>query len=332
MGLSLERVASLREELERMNGSARRWRSLEGSAVLARLQQGEQVLGGLALVTDGLERPLGPRDLVFAEDIARRCTLALEKARLFKELQDAIHVRDEFIGIAAHELRTPLTALKLHLQGLVRQVPRGEQANGMMSRLHAVVRQTSRLSRLVESLLDVRRLNTGQLELKREEVNLVELVEEVLERLEGDLARAGCELHVRAESPVVGWFDRIQLEQVLMNLVGNAMKFGARHPIDVEVGWQGDWARISVRDEGIGVAPEELERIFGRFERAVSSREYGGLGLGLFLTRQIVEAHGGTIRVESQPGAGATFTVLLPAPPRPPLYPSTPEATASAPV
>ncbi len=98
------------------------------------------------------------------------------------------------------------------------------------------------------------------------------------------------------------------------------------------MGWQGDWARIVVRDQGIGVAPEELERIFGRFERAVSSREYGGLGLGLFLTKQIVEAHGGTIRVESQPGAGATFTVLLPAPPRPPLYPSTPETAASAPV
>jgi signal transduction histidine kinase/integral membrane sensor domain MASE1 len=332
VGLAPGRVEALRETLTRLDGSARRWRSLEGTTVLARLQQGGQVLGGLALVTDGRERPLGPRDLVFAEDLARRCALSLEKARLFKEAQEAIQVRDEFIGIAAHELRTPLTALKLHLQGLMRQVPRGEEANGMMSRLHAVVRQTSRLSRLVESLLDVRRLNTGQLELQREEVNLIELVEEVLERLEGDLERAGCETHVRAESPVLGWFDRIQLEQVLMNLLGNAMKFGARHPIEVEVGWQGDWARISVRDQGIGVAPEELERIFGRFERAVSSREYGGLGLGLFLTKQIVEAHGGTIRVESQPGAGATFTVLLPAPPRPPLYPSAPETAASAPV
>jgi signal transduction histidine kinase/integral membrane sensor domain MASE1 len=332
VGLAPGRMEGLREQLGRMTASARRWRSLDGSTVVARLQQGGRVLGGLALVTDGRERPLGPRDLVFAEDLARRCTLALENARLFRELQDAIHIRDEFIGIAAHELRTPLTALKLQLQGLVRQVPRGEQANGLMSRLHAVVRQTSRLSRLVESLLDVRRLNTGQLELEREEVNLVELVEEVLERLEGDLERAGCELHVHSESPVRGWFDRTQLEQALMNLLGNAMKFGAHRPIDVEVGWQGDWARISVRDQGIGVAPEELERIFGRFERAVSSREYGGLGLGLFLTKQIVEAHGGTIRVESQPGAGATFTLLLPAPPRPPLYPQAPETAAQAPV
>jgi signal transduction histidine kinase len=123
---------------------------------------------------------------------------------------------------------------------------------------------------------------------------------------------------------VPGLWDRTQLEQALTNLLGNALKFGAGRPIEIEVEALEGRARLIIRDHGIGMAPEALERVFGRFERAVSTREYGGLGLGLFLTRQIVEAHGGTIQASSQPGAGATFVLELPASPLPPRYDSEP--------
>jgi signal transduction histidine kinase len=319
-GLTPELEARLREDLRRLEGPSRRGLGPEGASVLARIQHRGRVLGGLVLVMADRTHPPGSRMVTFAEDLAHHCALALESARLHAESQQAILARDEFIAVAAHELRTPLTALKLRMQSLLRLLRRGPATEEMLSGFHAAARQVSRLGRLVESLLDVGRINTGRLELEREPVDLVELVGDLVEHLSGELERAGCEVRVRTQGRVTGLWDRTRLEQALTHLLSNALKFGAGHPIELTVESRDGQARLLVRDQGIGVAPEALERIFGRFERAVSSREYGGLGLGLFLTQRIVEAHGGRIQVTSQPGAGATFLLELPASPQPPAH------------
>ncbi|HYO66905.1 MAG TPA: HAMP domain-containing sensor histidine kinase, partial [Archangium sp.] len=287
----------------------------EGASVLARIQHQGRPLGGLALVRAGHSHPARSRVMALAEDLAHHCALALENARLLGQFQSAVQVRDEFITVAAHELRTPLTALKLQLRNLQRPLSQGSSGELLLGRFQAVSRQVSRLGRLVEGLLDVGRLNTGRLPLEREPVELGGLVQDVVERFSEELGRAHCEVSLSLQPHVTGMWDRTRLEQALGHLLGNAVKFGGGRPIRLQVSQWGGTARLVVEDEGIGVSPEALERIFGRFERAVPSREYGGLGLGLFLTRQIVEAHGGTIRATSQPGEGATFVLELPASP-----------------
>ncbi|MFY0562989.1 MASE1 domain-containing protein [Archangium lansingense] len=312
-GLSREVEERLREALRSLARPSERQLGPEGACVLARIQHRGRLLGGLALVQAGHTHLVRLRSLAFAEDLAHHCALALENARLLGQFQAAVHIRDEFITVAAHELRTPLTALKLQLQSLQRPLRQSPDAEPLLARLHSVSRQVSRLGRLVESLLDVGRLNTGRLQLEREPLELGGLVQDVVERFSEDLGRAGCAVSLSLQPHVTGLWDRNRLEQALSHLLGNAVKFGAGRPIGIQVEQGGDMARLIVEDQGIGVSPEALGRIFGRFERAVPSREYGGLGLGLFLTRQIVEAHGGTIQVTSQPGEGATFVLELPA-------------------
>jgi signal transduction histidine kinase len=163
----------------------------------------------------------------------------------------------------------------------------------------------------------VSRIRAGRLALKHETVDFAALLQEVVNRAEADAAGAGCQLVLRAESPVIGRWDRLRLEQVVTNLLSNALKYGAAHPVELSVFQDGSNARLTVRDHGIGIAPEHQARIFQRFERAVSERHYGGFGLGLWIVRQIVESLGGDIRVESLPGQGATFTVSLPVEPPP---------------
>ncbi|MFP2909547.1 CHASE domain-containing protein [Pyxidicoccus sp. 3LFB2] len=237
-----------------------------------------------------------------------------EQQRLASEARTAVTVRDEFLGVAAHELRTPLTSLKLQLQLLYRQLRQGGpvDAQRLERGVASCERQTTRLSQLVDSLLDVSRLMHGRMELRNEPLELGEVVRELVRRFESDAQAASVKLTVDAPAAVHGRWDRLRLEQVLTNLVSNALKYGHGAPVEVRVRGEGDHACLEVRDRGIGIAPEDARRIFGRFERAVSSRNYGGLGLGLFITRQLVEALGGTISVESIPGQGSTFIVRLP--------------------
>ncbi|QRK11674.1 MASE1 domain-containing protein [Archangium violaceum] len=316
-GMTPEEEAGLLVGLRGLTEPSRRHLGPEGASVLVRIQHRGRLLGSLALLQAGHTHPLRPRLVSFAEDLAHHCALALANAHLFEQFQAAIHARDEFIAVAAHELRTPLTALQLQMRSLPRLLQQVPASEPLLARHQSLARQVSRLGRLVESLLDVGRINTGQLRLEREPVDLGELVHDVVEHLSGELERAGCEVSVSAQAHVTGLWDRTRLEQVLTNLLGNALKFGAGQPIELRVETRGSRARLVVTDHGIGMKPEALERIFGRFERAVSSREYGGLGLGLFLTRQIVEAHGGSIQAQGLPGEGATFILELPTSPSP---------------
>lgn len=242
-----------------------------------------------------------------------------------KEAGEAIQARDEFLSIASHELRTPLSALVLQLAGLQNAL-REAKVQGLPGKLTGkvdkAIKATGRLTSLVDSLLDVSRIASGRLQLQPDEHDLAEVARDLIEREADAARRAGCELRYHAEAPIRGFWDRVRVEQILANLLSNAMKYGAGKPVEVTVAAAGDAATIAVQDHGIGISKVDLERIFGRFERAVSARNYGGLGLGLYITRQLVEAHGGTIRVTSEPGAGAVFVVILP---RRPEYRARPE-------
>ncbi|QRK08955.1 DUF4118 domain-containing protein [Archangium violaceum] len=238
-----------------------------------------------------------------------------ERERLLVELQEAVRLRDEFLSIASHELNTPLTPLNLRLQSLARRLaaePDAPLAARITKEVEVMRQQVKRLADLVSNLLDVSRISTGRMRLRVEEVDLSEVTREVVARFKSEAERAGCALELHAREPVVGMWDRLRLEQILTNLLSNSIKYGAGRPIHIHVEEDDNQARLEVRDEGIGIKPEAMGRIFNRFERAVSERHYGGLGLGLYVTRQIVDALSGTVRAESTPGQGATFTVELP--------------------
>ncbi|MFL5345126.1 MAG: GAF domain-containing protein [Hyalangium sp.] len=249
------------------------------------------------------------------EGLAAQAAVALDNALLYRQAQLAASLRDEFLQVAAHELRTPTTSLTLNVQSLLRAA---KETGAVLSpeklraRLEGVERSAGKLNVLVSELLDISRITSGSLHLAWEEVDLSAVVREVASRFEAQAAQAHAPIHVAADGPLVGRWDRLRLEQIVTNLLSNALKYGAGHPVAVDTRVIGAHAQLTVRDEGIGIAPEALPRIFGRFERAVSERHYGGLGLGLYITRQIVVALGGTVHVESLPGQGATFTVELP--------------------
>ncbi|MDP9311564.1 MAG: ATP-binding protein [Chloroflexota bacterium] len=254
--------------------------------------------------------------VVSVNDITQRKRAEEERERLYREAQEAIQARDEFLSIASHELKTPLTALQLQLQMLLRSASKNGGAKltpeRLLQKLHLADQQTDRLAGLINDLLDVARIRTGRIEIRLEEVDLTEVVRDVLARFEEQITQAGCSVWLRAEAPLLAHWDRSRLEQVFTNLLSNAIKYGPGKPIEIWVNGDATTAELTVQDHGIGIAPEHLERIFVRFERAVSANHYGGLGLGLYIVRQIVEALGGTIRVTSELGHGSTFTVALP--------------------
>jgi len=274
--------------------------------------------------------------LGLAVDVTQREREARWRAQLFAEAEEAraaaeqmVRLRDEFLSVASHELKTPLTSLSLQLHTLLkraRQATRPEDAE-TAQRLEKAQRQLYKLARMMDELLDVSRLAEGRLRLELSDVDLVQLVREVLERFQEEALRTRTRLELRAQGPVVGRWDRTKLEQVVTNLVSNALKYGAGTPVEVQVQSSGALALLEVKDHGIGIAPENLERIFGKFERAVPVRQYGGFGLGLYIVRQLVEALGGGVDAESTPGAGATFHLVLPlAGPESRLEPPPPQA------
>lgn len=224
----------------------------------------------------------------------------------------AIEARDAFLSVAGHELRTPLTSALLQVQGAQRLVRDLDCGESLERRLGKVAASIERLGSLVDVLLDVSRLGMGRLAIDRCTYDLSAVVATVADRFGEEARRAGVALRARVEPGVQAEGDPLRIEQVVANLVSNAIKYGRGQPVDVEMRRVDGRARLSIQDRGIGIAPENLERIFDRFERGVSERHFGGLGLGLWIARQIVEASGGTIAVASRPGEGSIFTVELP--------------------
>jgi PAS domain S-box-containing protein len=236
-----------------------------------------------------------------------------EQKQAHEQSRAALRLRDEFLSIASHELRTPLTTLRLQMDGLVRlaAAPRESREARLSQKIDAAVRQVDRLSSLIDSLLDVSRVSTGQLRLQREIFDLAETARDVVERWREAAAAAGSELRWTLDGPVIASWDRMRLEQVLINLISNAIKYGAGKPIDVVIDTEQPEVRLSVSDRGIGIDVDDQQRIFGRFERAVAVDNYGGLGLGLYIARQIAEGHGARIEVDSRPGVGSTFSLVF---------------------
>jgi signal transduction histidine kinase/PAS domain-containing protein len=268
----------------------------------------EQLVGALTLLAPQ-GRSYSGADLKVAEQLARRAALSIENARLFRRVRQAVSARDEFLSIAAHEIRGPINAIHLAVQAIRQQKAPLE----MFPRLFEVVeRQDRRLSQFVGQLLDLGRIRAGRLELEYESVDLVEVVRDATTRLGSDLARSGSSLSVRAPARVVGQWDRSRMDQVVTNLVSNAMKFGRGQPIEIELEAAKGWARLVVRDHGIGTSEEVRARAFQPFERGVSLRHYGGLGLGLYIVKTIVDALGGFVDAESAAGRGTAMMVTLP--------------------
>jgi PAS domain S-box-containing protein len=225
--------------------------------------------------------------------------------------EEAVRIRDDFVAVAGHELKTPLAAMLLQIQVLRRTMRKGQQVN-LDERVDKIARSGSRLERLVEQLLDVSRITAGRLHLDPAPCDLAEVAKDVAERFVDVSAQAGCEVSVHVDGQVEGVWDRQRLEAVIANLLSNAIKFGPGKPIEIGVARDLGAAVIRVRDHGIGIDPGDRQKLFRRFERALAARDYGGFGLGLWICRNIIEASGGTIEVESRPERGSTFTVRLP--------------------
>lgn len=248
-------------------------------------------------------------DVAVAAAVAARVSVALENERLYAQMTEAVTAREEFISIAAHELRTPLTSLQLRLQSIQRD---GGFEERIRERIGRAQEQSARLARLVDLLLDASRAQWNALRLQRQPVQLAALAQDVVERFAEQATQAGSPLKLEIKGDPMGDYDRLRLEQVLTNLLSNALKFGQGRPVTVVVEEDHGEARLLVHDEGMGVNEATRQKLFDRFWRGVSVEHFGGLGLGLYLSRHLVEAHGGRIVALERPGPGATFVVSLP--------------------
>jgi signal transduction histidine kinase len=294
---------------------------------------------------DVLYKPLDARAVkgkvqVFAaqyqqREAMRRQVEALELARQQQEatlaelnaaqaqLQRALAMRDEFMSMVSHEMRTPLNTLYLETQLRKMQLERGNMAAFGAEQLQRMVarddRQIQSIIRLIDDMLDVSRIRSGKLSLRPGWVELSGLLRRVVHDLTPQAATAGCTLGLDAATPVSGWWDEFRIEQIVVNLLTNALRYGGQQPVEVALVVEQDWVRIEVRDRGPGVAPEQQEKIFEPYERGVGNEVPSGLGLGLYISRELAEVHEGTLTLRSTPGEGATFVLALPRRDAPPL-------------
>ena len=243
--------------------------------------------------------------------------VAVERERLLEERRQAVEARDHFLAVAAHELRTPLATLTLlvdHLLAMLRDSPTVDSSPviGQVQQLTMLKRQVERLSALVVEMLDISRITSGTLDLVPGPVDLRDVVREVIDRFDLEIQRGHVAVSVDAPEPVRGFWDAARVDRVVTNLMANALKYGAGRPVEVSVRVEGSWALVVIRDHGVGIPDEEQRKIFGPFARAVAARHHAGLGLGLWISEQIVHASGGRIKVDSRPEEGSTFTVELP--------------------
>ncbi len=275
-----------------------------------------EVLGGLFLghKDSGI---FTKQDEEIVEGLAAQAAIAMENGKLYLKLQDSLKDRDTFLSIASHELKTPLTSLTLQSQMRRRQLAKGDtdafQIDNLKKMFESDIKQLTSLNRLIDDMLDISRMRTGRLELNKEIFDLNNLVHEIVERFQSQIEEACDKFTFDSQEVCLIEADPYRIEQVIVNLLTNAMKYGKGKPLEIKVfsDHLKEKAFLCVSDNGMGVSEVDQERIFSRFERAVSPNEVSGLGLGLAIVKDIVEAHHGEIHLESEVGVGSTFTIAL---------------------
>lgn len=284
------------------------------SLIIVPLKGREKTFGVMSLMNSSSNRYFNSEDLLLAEEIAQKVSLAIDNSLLYEKAKTGIRIRDEFLNIASHELKTPLTSLQLQLQILMKNYHQEPSltSDKLLSMLDSSERQVKRLSQLINNLLDVSRISSKNLELVKETVNLIEVVNDVTSRFEQAISLSGSELRIVKQKKIIGYWDRFRIDQVITNLLSNALKYGQGKPITLDINLENDVALVKIKDRGIGIEESNLQKIFDRFERTETARQYGGLGLGLYIVKQIVEAHEGKISVKSKVNYGSEFTIRLP--------------------
>lgn len=232
------------------------------------------------------------------------------------ELEAELVARDEFIAAIGHELRNPVSPVFLHLERLVNAARHAKEggvaASWLLPQLDAFSRRLQKFILVLDRILDVSRMRAGRVDLVFEEVDLSEVVRDTAESFERELAASRSSLSLSIEQPVVGTWDKLRLEQITSNLLSNAIRYGDSRPIEVSTRMDGNQARLTVRDHGVGIADEDQQRIFERFERAEGGQKRQGFGVGLWIVKQLVQSMGGTVELCSRPGEGSTLTVTVP--------------------
>jgi PAS domain S-box-containing protein len=308
------------------------------SLLVLPLRTRREMLGALVIAASSADRAMTDDKLPLAEVLAERAALAIENAKLYTEqvearrkVEDLSRLKDEFLSIASHELRTPVTSIKGYTQLAKMLIKEGDLSTSD-EYLDIALDQIERMSRLILELLDVSRIETGRLEIRRENIAWAHFVRDVVHRHHTAVSDRRFHVSVPDDSKIVAG-DRDRLEQVLGNLLENAVKYSPDgSDITVTVEDRGDSFVTAVCDRGIGIPADELGQVFERFHRGrqVSSTNYGGLGLGLYITKQIIERHGGTIWVESREGQGTAFYFSLPVAEQSAAPPALPPAQVGA--
>jgi len=231
-----------------------------------------------------------------------------------QELQEAVTEREEVLSVATHELKTPIASMQLKLEMLRRRANKTTTVDSpsLLGALEPVMGQLHRLNRIIDDLLDITRLRNRRLRLEIEAVDLRQLVAECVRRVRELSTWTPSVIELAEGPPVIGYWDPVRIEQIATNLLTNAVKYGRGEPVKVSLEADEATARLQVKDRGIGIAPEDQERIFQRFERLTLEHQDHSLGLGLYIVRELVNAHGGSIQLESEQGKGSTFTIELP--------------------
>ncbi len=297
------------------------------SAMVIPLQVGDRQIGGITLVSAESGRVFGEDDLALARELADRAAMAVENARLFAQAQAATRERDEMLAVVAHDLRNPLSTVSLGAELLLDTTPDDGTRTFERRHLATVKRSAERMNRLIQDLLDVTRVAGGKLVMAPQEESLTQLFAEAAAMLRPLADTRGIELRTRGTEQLPRLsVDGARIIQVISNLVGNALKFTPEGgTVTLGVDWEPGELHVSVADTGAGISPEQLPHVFGRFWQA-NDADRRGLGLGLTIARGIVEAHGGRIWVESEPGVGSIFHFTLPAPEK---EAATPQSAAS---
>lgn len=253
------------------------------------------------------------QDEKLLSSLAAQAATAIDNANLYSKTTQAVELRDTFLSVASHELKTPLTSIYLQFEILKRSTLKTtENDPKVISLFERFQSQLERLTRLINELLDVTRIASGKMDLDIAEMDLGKLVGDICTNFEGEALQKNSPISLEVKSPVIGHWDTSRVEQVVMNLISNAIKYGNKQPISIQVFKDTEWALVEIKDNGLGIAPEDQARIFQRFERAIDSNSISGLGLGLFICNEIIIRHGGEIKVESSLGQGSLFTIKLP--------------------